>query len=779
MRIGLTYNARSIGFEYLAFYTDDGSFHMLYGSQVTADVPEALHSSVQGGKYNVSAGKDAKGTPVVLIGVPAHYAMSDGSASVALVAGLPVSYLGDILESNIQSDLIEYSIIRGDGSYVLRNGSIEEQNYFDLVERLYQPYNGKTPAQYASELRTALTNGENYTSEIMISDEHWNIYCTRLPNSEWNLLFKISHSTREETVNLLRNKWTYISIGGCCLIICALLLAFFLIFWRYYHLTKKQMQALDEARRIAEEAMLSAERSNKAKNEFLSNMSHDIRTPMNGIMGMTSVAIANLDNTPHVRSCLKKINVSSQHLLGLINDMLDMSKIEKGHLSLNTEPVSLREAIYNVMTIIQPQVHEKRQHLDIYTQDIICENVLSDTVRLTQVLLNLLSNAVKFTPTEGHIEVTLREEPSPKGEHYIRTHLYVRDDGAGINPEFQNDMFQAFVREDRARVQKTAGAGLGLTITKHIVDAMHGAIKVKSALGQGSEFHVILDLEKTHINELELLLPMRDILIAIHNERVIDAAAEMLESIGLRVDKATDGPQAVEMAKRRHSQGNSYHLILLDWKLPENTCIPTSQELHRLDSATPLLLLFDGDWGEVETEARLAGITGCIPKPLFRSALYYGLRKYAETESPQQAQSEREEWMDFTHRRVLMAEDNELNWEIASELLMDLNLQLEWAQDGQICVEKFQGSPPYWYDAILMDLRMPVMTGYEAASTIRNLEREDAKDIPIIAISADAFYDDIQRCLDCGMDAHAPKPIDIREVAHLLDQFIRQRDTRR
>ncbi len=308
---------------------------------------------------------------------------------------------------------------------------------------------------------------------------------------------------------------------------------------------------------------------------------------------------------------------------------------------------------------------------------------------------------------------------------------------------------------------------------------MHGAIKVKSALGQGSEFHVILDLEKTHINELELLLPMRDILIAIHNERVIDAAAEMLESIGLRVDKATDGPQAVEMAKRRHSQGNSYHLILLDWKLPENTCIPTSQELHRLDSATPLLLLFDGDWGEVETEARLAGITGCIPKPLFRSALYYGLRKYAETESPQQAQSEREEWMDFTHRRVLMAEDNELNWEIASELLMDLNLQLEWAQDGQICVEKFQGSPPYWYDAILMDLRMPVMTGYEAASTIRNLEREDAKDIPIIAISADAFYDDIQRCLDCGMDAHAPKPIDIREVAHLLDQFIRQRDTRR
>ena len=474
MRIGLTYNARSIGFEYLAFYTDDGSFHMLYGSQVTADVPEALHSSVQGGKYNVSAGKDAKGTPVVLIGVPAHYAMSDGSASVALVAGLPVSYLGDILESNIQSDLIEYSIIRGDGSYVLRNGSIEEQNYFDLVERLYQPYNGKTPAQYASELRTALTNGENYTSEIMISDEHWNIYCTRLPNSEWNLLFKISHSTLDETVNLLRNKWTYISIGGCCLIICALLLAFFLIFWRYYHLTKKQMQALDEARRIAEEAMLSAERSNKAKNEFLSNMSHDIRTPMNGIMGMASVAMSNLDNPARLRSCLKKIHVSGRHLSGLINDMLDLSKIENKNLVLNRNPICLRDIMQNITTIIQPQIQEKKQHFYAYAHDICFENVYSDRVRLSQILLNTVGNAVKFTPEGGTIEVDLYEEPSPLGKLYVRSHLHVRDNGIGMAEEFQARIFDAFAREDNARVDKEAGAGMGLTITKHIIDAMGG-----------------------------------------------------------------------------------------------------------------------------------------------------------------------------------------------------------------------------------------------------------------------------------------------------------------
>ena len=778
MQETLAYNSQSKGFEYLAFYTEDGQFHMIYGPPIQSGLPGKFLKSLLDGEEKASAGWDSTGVAVVMLGVPAAYPLDGGQASIALVAAIPTSYLSDTLAINMDNPLVDvdYSIIRRDGSIILQRGNMDNgANYFDQVSHTYEELNGKGPGLYIAELTDAMDNGKDYTSQIQVAGQRQNLYCTGLPNSEWHLLLCMSYGILDKTISGLGVKWGIASLIGCLLILLFLLF----IFLGYFRLTRQQIHDLDEARRTADKARLTAERASQVKSEFLSNISHDIRTPMNGIMGMTSVAIANLDNTPHVRSCLKKINVSSQHLLGLINDMLDMSKIEKGHLSLNTEPVSLREAIYNVMTIIQPQVHEKRQHLDIYTQDIICENVLSDTVRLTQVLLNLLSNAVKFTPTEGHIEVTLREEPSPKGEHYIRTHLYVRDDGAGINPEFQNDMFQAFVREDRARVQKTAGAGLGLTITKHIVDAMHGAIKVKSALGQGSEFHVILDLEKTHINELELLLPMRDILIAIHNERVIDAAAEMLESIGLRVDKATDGPQAVEMAKRRHSQGNSYHLILLDWKLPENTCIPTSQELHRLDSATPLLLLFDGDWGEVETEARLAGITGCIPKPLFRSALYYGLRKYAETESPQQAQSEREEWMDFTHRRVLMAEDNELNWEIASELLMDLNLQLEWAQDGQICVEKFQGSPPYWYDAILMDLRMPVMTGYEAASTIRNLEREDAKDIPIIAISADAFYDDIQRCLDCGMDAHAPKPIDIREVAHLLDQFIRQRDTRR
>ncbi|MDE6589403.1 MAG: response regulator, partial [Oscillospiraceae bacterium] len=361
MQFDLSYNARSAGFEYLAFYTQDGQCHMIYGLQVTPDLPEALRESVQGGKNSVCAGTDKAGTPVVLIGVPAHYQMRSGETSVALVAGLPTSYLSDTLKRDIQDGIIEYSIIRNDGSYVLHNSNVEESNYFDRIDRLYEPYGGKNPEQYAKELREALEADEDYTSEALIAGERWNIYCTTLPNSDWHLLLKTSHSTLDETVHLLQRRWSFLSLSGCALIVTVLLL----IFAGYYRLTKLQMKELDEARKTAEQAQKSAERSNRAKSEFLSNISHDIRTPMNGIMGMTSIAIDSLDDPPRVRTCLKKIHVSSRHLLGLITDMLDMSKIESGRLSLNMEPLSIREIMQNTTTIIQPQLQEKNQQFSV------------------------------------------------------------------------------------------------------------------------------------------------------------------------------------------------------------------------------------------------------------------------------------------------------------------------------------------------------------------------------------------------------------------------------
>ncbi|MCI8296574.1 MAG: response regulator [Lachnospiraceae bacterium] len=767
-KIALTYSARSRGFSYLAFYTEDGECEMIFGADMESGMPEAFLRSLKSGEEKVSAGTDAQGTPVVMMGVPAAYPLGEGRTSVALVAGLPTSYLRDTLALNVDTSMVDYSIIRRDGSFIIQSQEMDgSDNYFDRVGSVYEQVDGKAPDRYVEELTAAMDRRKDYTGVVQSNAGYKNLYCTALPNSEWYLLLYMSHNTLDETIDRLGMRWTVVSIGGCGLILGVLLL----VFLGYFRLTRQQIHDLDEAKR-------TAERASQVKSEFLSNMSHDIRTPMNGIMGMTTVAIANLHNTPQVRSCLKKINVSSQHLLGIINDMLDMSKIEGGELSLNVEPVSLREVFHNVLTIIQPQIQEKGQHFQIYTQGVFCENVLADMVRLTQILLNLLGNAVKFTPKGGHIQAALCEEPSPKGEGYVRSHLYVQDDGIGMGEELQKRIFEPFVREDSARVQKTAGAGLGLTIVKNIVDAMQGAIRVESTPGKGSVFHVILDLERTHIQEQELKLPERKVLVVEEDGKIRETAAEMLTSLGLLAECAPDGAEGIRLARERHGEHKDYQIVLLEYSLPDQDYRQVIRKLQDVvGSEVPILLLFDGDWGEVEREARAAGAVGCIAKPLFISSLYYGLRRYAEAETAQQA--EEEEQFDFSGRHILMAEDNELNWEIASELFVGLGVELEHAEDGKVCVEMFRASPAGWYDAVLMDLRMPNMNGFEAATAIRGLPREDAGQVPIIAISADAFYDDIQRCLDCGMNAHTPKPIDIREVARLLDQFFRQRGAAR
>ncbi|MCM1467168.1 MAG: response regulator [Alistipes sp.] len=768
MQIALNYNARSAGFEYLAFYTEDGDFHMLYGSQVTADVPEDLYRSVQGGKYSVCAGKDAAGNPVVLMGVPAVYPMDDGNTSIALVAGLPTSYLNDTLDANIRSNTMEYSIIRKDGSYVLHNDVIEDKNYFDRIERVYETYNGKEPSRYAEELRDALEAGRDYTSEVLISGEAWNVYCTGLPNSEWFLLLKISHNTMNETVNLLQKKWAYVAIGGASLVVCALLFVFF----GYYRLSKMHMRALEEARETAEQAMLLAERSNRAKNEFLSNMSHDIRTPMNGIMGMTSIAISSLDNPPRVRSCLKKIHISSRHLLGLINDMLDMSKIENGRLTLNMEPLCIRDIMQNIETITQPQVQEKNQRFNIYIHDVRHENVCSDRIRLTQILLNIIGNSVKFTPEGGTIEVDLYEEDSPKGSDFIRSHLHVRDNGIGMSKEFQGKIFDAFAREDNARVEKTAGAGMGLTITKHIVDAMGGTISVESEQGKGSHFQISVDMEKTVHQEKELHLPERNVLVIDDDEKAGNLAVSSLEAIGFKAETAADINKAFAMIEERRDEKEEYHVVLLDWNMQGRDWLKTAEEMSfRFGRDLPVVILTDGEWDEPEIKTENTNIGGFISKPLFRSTLYYGLRQFTEVKAAQPEEKEQPDIV-LKGRRILVAEDNELNWEIANEILCEMELEVEWAENGQICVELFEKSAPGWYDAILMDLRMPVMTGFEASAAIRELKREDARTIPIIAASADSFKDDVQKCLDSGMNAHTPKPLDPDEIRSLLGQYL-------
>ncbi len=755
----LGFNAQARGFSYLALLSPAGDFEMVYGSELSITDPGPFLSSLQNGDTKVAVGTDANGARVLLLGVPANYCMSAGDDALALVAALPVDYITSTLSLEEDASKTYSYIIRQDGSFVIRTGDAYRSSYFDRALSLYKDVNGQTPEEFVSRLQAAMATGEPYSTQFQIGGERRNLYCAKLAYSEWYLLTAMPFGDLNSSIDQFSHMWSFVSMAGCIFVLALLIT----IFVCYLRMSNQQLQELETARK-------DAERANRAKSEFLSNMSHDIRTPMNAIVGMTAIATANQDDPEQVQNCLKKIALSSKHLLGLINDVLDMSKIESGKMTLSMDQVSLREVMESIVDIVQPQVSMKQQHFNVSIHDVSTESVFCDSVRLNQVLLNLASNAIKFTPDGGEIELSLYEEPSPKGDAYVRIHLSVRDNGIGMTPEFQATIFESFTREDNTRVHRTEGTGLGMAITKYIVDAMGGSIELDSAPGEGTEFRVTLDLEKAELSEEEMVLPNWNMLVVDDNQQLCDSAVTALRSIGVNAEYTLDGESALNLVLERRVQGKNYHIILMDWKLPGIDGLETARRIRTsLGDDVPILLISAYDWSEIEEDATQAGITGFISKPLFKSTLYHGLRAFADPAAGPLAPAEA---FDLTGRRVLLAEDNELNWEIAHDLLEELGLELDWAENGQIAVERFQGSAPGYYDAVLMDIRMPVMNGYEATQAIRALDRADAG-LPIIAMTADAFAEDVKRCLDAGMNAHIAKPIDVREVARLLEKFLR------
>ncbi len=756
----MAYAAETREFEYLALCSRDGEFEMLLGSQVEVSRPQLFLAAMNKDENKVAVGRDANGKKVILLGISGVYPMSEGRECTGLVAGLSADYFREALLLDKKDAMVQMFIVRDDGEFVIREGHGLEENYYERIRDLYQGVDGKNAEQYITELKSAMAASENYSALFSMDGERRHLYGTKLPSSDWYLMMVLSYGPLNESVDALSFRWICLAAGGCALVLFVLLN----VFAKYYRMTRRQIHELDEARK---EAVLATQ----AKSEFLSNMSHDIRTPMNAIVGMTAIAVDNLDNKEQVRHCLKKITLSSRHLLGLINDVLDMSKIESGKLTLSMDLVSLREVIDSIVGIVQPQVRAKKQSFDVFIDDISTENVCCDSVRLNQVLLNFLSNAIKFTPEGGKIELSLYEEPSERGEEYIRVHILVKDTGIGMSKEFLDKIYESYAREDSKRVRKTEGAGLGMAITKYIVDAMGGTIQVESEQGKGTEFHVILDLEKAEVREEEMILPEWNMLVVDDDEQLCESAVASLKSIGVKAEWTLDGESAVKMALNRHQKGDSYQIILLDWKLPDMDGIETARRLREeLGNDIPILLISAYDWSGIQEAATAAGINGFISKPLFKSTLFYELQKYADGIEENERPEEKNTELDLSGMRVLMAEDNDLNWEIANALLSQLGLTLDWAENGQICVDMFSKSEVGYYDAVLMDIRMPVMTGYEATKAIRGMDRPDAK-LPIIAMTADAFAEDVRKCLNCGMDAHVAKPIDIHAVARLLEKL--------
>ncbi len=687
--------------------------------------------------------------------------MSSGEKSTAIITAVPVEYISSMLGTNEENALIYSHIIRKDGSFIVSDMRDEYPDYFTSLYSRYPNDDPQNIEKYINSISEAMEKNESYFTIMNFESTSQQIYCTSLPYSEWYLLTILPFGALNETIESLNQNSIVVTALVCAIIFVVLLI----IFYVYFKMTCQQLEELEKARQDALAAT-------KAKSLFLSNMSHDIRTPMNAIVGMTAIATAHINDKEQVQNCLRKIALSGKHLLGLINDVLDMSKIESGKMTLTSEQISLREVIEGIVSIVQTQVKAKNQNFKVHIDNISAEDVYCDSVRLNQVLLNILSNAVKYTQDSGTIQLSLYQEDAPpdKGTAYVRTHVIVKDNGMGMEKDFLNHIYDSYTRADSKRVQKAEGAGLGMAITKYIVDAMEGTIDIKSELNKGTEIHLILDFERADIQDIDMILPAWKMLVVDDDETLCRTAVEALKSIGIQSDWTLSGEKAVEMVTKHHQAHDDYQIILLDWKLPGMDGLAVAKQIRKIVSTDmPIILISAYDWSELESEAKEAGINGFISKPLFKSTLFYGLKKYMNIEELQGTSSDEN---DLAGRHILVAEDNELNWEIINELLTDIGMELDWTENGQLCVEKYEKSDPEYYDAILMDVRMPIMDGYEATRSIRALNRPDAKSIPIIAMTADAFSEDIKRCLDNGMNAHTAKPINLDEVLSILKKYI-------
>ena len=529
---------------------------------------------------------------------------------------------------------------------------------------------------------------------------------------------------------------------------------------------RKMNQALSEAVRAAETA-------NKAKSTFLSNMSHDIRTPMNAIIGFTTLAVSNIDDKKRVRDYLGKILSSSNHLLSLINDILDMSRIESGKIHLEETEVSLSDVLHDLKTIISGQIHAKQLELYMDAMDITNEDVYCDKTRLNQVLLNLLSNAVKFTPAGGTVSVRIRQYPGTvKGSELYE--IRVKDNGIGMSQEFVQKIFSPFERERTSTVSRIQGTGLGMAITKNIVNMMGGTIEVLTEQGKGTEFIVRLPfrIQSKHqriekIAELEGLKA----LVVDDDFNTCDSVTKMLVKVGMRSEWTLSGKEAVLRARQSMEMGDAFHAYIIDWRLPDMNGIEVTRQIRSLGDDTPIIILTAYDWSDIEVEARAAGVTAFCAKPMFMSDIRDTLmtaigQKQAEAETAILPTA----GSDFRGRYILLVEDNELNSEIAAEILNEYGFLVDTAENGAEAVEKVKNSKPGNYDLVLMDVQMPVMDGYEATKQIRALDNPALAGITILAMTANAFDEDKKKALECGMDGFLSKPIVIEELISILQK---------
>ena len=635
--------------------------------------------------------------------------------------------------------------------------------------RDYQIYATKEGTDWDTAIEELLDRKKGYVVYQPTDSNEW-IYFYYAPANLNQWAIAVSVTENEAFANLF-------AIQKICYAIAALAAICVILYylWMCKNALEYQEKAVEKA--VLEEKLHKAEAAERAKTMFLSNMSHDIRTPMNAIIGFTTLAQTNIDNKERVREYLAKILSSGNHLLSLINDILDMSRIESGRLNIEEKECSISDIFRDMRNILQNQMQAKQLNFFMDTLDVVDEDIYCDKLHLNQVLLNLLGNAVKFTPAGGSVSLLIKQNPgAPAG--YGAYEIRVKDTGIGMSEEFVQRVFEPFEREKTSTVSGIQGTGLGMAITKSIVDAMGGTIEVETKQGKGTEFIINVNFRlQTEHKKVEVVQELENLraLVVDDNFNTCDSITKMLTQMGMRVEWTLRGKEAVLYAKQAKEMNDDFNVYLLDWMLPDLGGVEVARQIRSLvGDDVPIVILTAYDWSYIENEARTAGITAFCNKPIFVSDLGDTLRHVlSKTEIMTEESILPDVGIELKGKKLLLVEDNELNREIAQEILEESGFVIDTAEDGTIAVEKMKNAQPGDYDLILMDVQMPIMNGYEATKAIRALEDPVLSSIPIVAMTANAFDEDRKNALESGMNAHVAKPINVQNLMEVLQTLLK------
>ena len=664
---------------------------------------------------------------------------SDSPEAAVLLRVIPISELEQKWVFP-QTELVnaELSMIDANGDYILKGHSFKNSSFFEF----YKSYNPTDP-ESSGKLFERITSSTGSVSMLNSHGQECILAYTPISaTAGWTLLGFVP----EKDLHVDAENWLLVGV------VSAGLLILFLLDLHYMLYLNRRFQS----------AAREAESASKAKTDFLSTMSHDIRTPMNAIIGLTTIAEKNLGDVESTGESLRKISLASNHLLTLINDILDISKVESGKLKLSPMTFSLVETVENLVNISQPMIKEKNIDFRFHINQIEKEYLYTDQLRLNQIYINILSNAIKYTEPGGRVTVDMREEKSTI-PGCIRLIYIVTDTGIGMSPEFMATMYQPFSRQIDSRVNSIQGTGLGLAITKQMVDLLGGTIDCRSEQGKGTIFTVVLDIPAADRQRDGMMLDPIDVLLVDDDEILLQTTADMLASLGASVETAPNGLEALGMVKHRHLTGRDYGVVIVDWKMSGVDGVETIRRIRtEVDDTVPILLISAYDWSDIEDRAKAAGANGFVSKPLFRSTLYDKINDLTGKESV--SQEPEDHYSDLQGLHILVAEDNDINWEIISAMLSMLGITTERAENGRVCVERMRAAAEGSYALIFMDIQMPEMNGLDATRAIRKLDNPWASSIPIVAMTADAFSENVTECLEAGMNGHIAKPVDIKLV---------------